>query len=222
MNIFNIIGPRMIGPSSSHTAGAVRLGNVAHKMMQGQRPVRVRIELSGSFTTTYKGHGTDRALIAGILGFKSDDEAIRKSLKIADDLGLDYSFIPTQIPDTHPNTVRIHFECQSGLKGCVMGASVGGGNIRIHEINGLKMDISAENPTLLITHRDKPGVIANVTNHIAASDPSINICNFSLSRDQKGGIALMTIELDHRPKKNLPSALEGIDHVQSVVLIRPI
>lgn len=222
MNIFNIIGPRMIGPSSSHTAGAVRLGNVAYKMMQGKRPLKVQIELSGSFATTYKGHGTDRALIAGILGFKSDDEAIRKSLKIADERGLNYAFIPTHIPDTHPNTVRISFECEQGLKGQVMGASVGGGNIRINEINGLKMDISAESPTLLITHKDKPGVIAKVTQVIAESDPDINIAHFTMSRDQKGGLALMTIELDQIPKPDLASALEGIKHVQSVILIKTI
>ncbi|NMA93640.1 MAG: L-serine ammonia-lyase, iron-sulfur-dependent, subunit beta [Clostridiales bacterium] len=222
MNIFNIIGPEMIGPSSSHTAGAVRLGNVAYEMMLGAKPLRVKIELSGSFGTTYKGHGTDRALIAGILGFKSDDEAIRNSLKIAEEMGLNYSFVPTQIPDAHPNTARISFECENGLKGRVMGASVGGGNIRIHEINGLKLDIAADSPTLLIIHSDTPGVIADVTNHISDFDPDNNICNFTLSRDQRGGTALMTIALDNIPKEELGTSLENIENVQSVILIKPV
>ncbi len=222
MNIFNIIGPEMIGPSSSHTAGAVRLGNVAYEMMLGQKPLRIKIELSGSFGTTYKGHGTDKALIAGILGFKSDAEAIRNSLEIAEEMGIEYSFVPKQIPDTHPNTARISFECENGLRGRVMGASVGGGNIRIHEINGLKLDISADSPTLLITHSDTPGVIADVTNHIADFDPDSNICNFTLSRDQRGGTALMTIALDNVPREELGASLENIENVHSVILIKPV
>ncbi|MFR9307844.1 MAG: serine dehydratase beta chain [Lachnospiraceae bacterium] len=127
MNIFQMIGPVMIGPSSSHTAGAVRLGRVANKIMDGSRPAELRIELSGSFAKTYQGHGTDRALLAGIMGVHSYSEEIRDALRIAEERGIRYEFVPVSIAGAHPNTARIHFRCEDGSSGVVQGASIGGG-----------------------------------------------------------------------------------------------
>ena len=140
MNVFDIIGPVMIGPSSSHTAGAVRLGRVANKLMDGKTPSRVEITLSGSFARTYRGHGTDRALLAGIMGWHSYSEEIRDALEIASERGIRYEFIKKDIPGAHPNTARIFFELPDGTSGSVQGASVGGGNIRVDLVNGMKVD----------------------------------------------------------------------------------
>ena len=136
MNVFDIIGPIMIGPSSSHTAGAVRLGRVANKLMDGQTPARLDITLSGSFARTGRGHGTDRALLAGIMGYHSYSEEIRDALAIASGRGIDYRFIRRDIPDTHPNTARVEYVLPNGERGSVQGASIGGGNIRVDLVAG--------------------------------------------------------------------------------------
>ena len=163
MNVFNIIGPIMIGPSSSHTAGAVRLGRVVNKVAGSDDFKELDIELSGSFARTYRGHGTDRALLAGIMGFHSYSEEIRDALQIAKDRGIDYRFIENDIPGAHPNTARIHYVLHNGQEGTVEGASIGGGNIRVDVINGLRVDFTGESNTILVLHRDKPGMIALVT-----------------------------------------------------------
>ena len=128
MNIFQMIGPIMIGPSSSHTAGAVRLGHVVNKIANDDKIVDVTFELSGSFARTYKGHGTDRALLAGVMGYHSYAEEIRDALKIAKEKNISYRFIAKDIIGAHPNTARIYFQCESGATGSVQGASIGGGN----------------------------------------------------------------------------------------------
>lgn len=222
MNIFNIIGPRMIGPSSSHTAGAVRLGRVANKIMHGDKPKKVTIQISGSFATTYKGHGTDRALIAGILGYDSDDIEIRDIFEIAKEQQLEYQFIPTNIPDSHPNTARIMFECHGGRTGEVLGASVGGGNIRIYNINGMNVDFAGDNSTILVIHNDTPGVIAEVTNLLRKEYKDMNICDFNLTRREKGGEALMTIELDNPPPLDAKEKIQNLDNVNNVIVINKI
>ena len=154
MNVFNIIGPIMIGPSSSHTAGAVRLGRVVNKLAEGKEFKQVDIELSGSFARTYRGHGTDRALLAGIMGYHSYNEEIRDALQIAKDRGIDYRFIENDIPGAHPNTARIHYVLEDGQKGVVEGASIGGGNIRVDSVNGMRVDFTGENNTILALHKD--------------------------------------------------------------------
>ena len=222
MHIFNIIGPRMIGPSSSHTAGAVRLGRVAYKVMNGSIPQYVRIEMSGSFAETYQGHGTDKALIAGVLGYNSDDEEIRNIFEIAKKQQLTFDFVPVTIPGAHPNTARIYFTCRDGYEGMVEGASIGGGNIRITSINGLAVNFTAENTTLLVLHEDKPGVIANVTGWISDRYVEANICNFSLSRHEKGGEAMMTIELDNPLPAGMKDEIKKLDKVINVIGIQPI
>jgi L-serine dehydratase len=219
MNVFDIIGPVMIGPSSSHTAGAVRLGQLARKIL-GERAVKADIQLSGSFAQTYRGHGTDKALIAGIMGMFSDDERIRNSLDIAAEEGLEFSFRPQDIPGTHPNTARIILTGENGA-GCeIQGASIGGGNILVTEINGMAVSVTGQYNTLLILHHDKPGTIATVTNFMAYS--GINIGNFRLSRPKKGGEAVMTIEVDGDVPEDLIHSLRILPNIINVILIREI
>ena len=220
MNIFDIIGPVMIGPSSSHTAGAVRLGRVMDKVLDGATPAKAVIELSGSFASTYKGHGTDRALLAGIMGYHSYSEEIRNAFAIAKERGLEYSFVPCDIPGAHPNTARIHVTDTSGKEYTVEGASIGGGNIRIDYINGMKVDFTGENNTVLVLHNDKPGLVAAVTHIIAEKYRNINIGNFRLSRPVKGGEAMMTIELDESAPDEMIADLKQVPNVINVMLIR--
>lgn len=219
MNVFDIIGPIMIGPSSSHTAGAVRLGRVAWKIL-GERAVKAKIQLSGSFAQTYRGHGTDKAIIAGIMGMHSDDERIRRSLEIAGEEGLDFSFAEEDILGAHPNTARICLEGEHGADCVIQGASIGGGNILVTEINGMSVSFTGQYNTLLVLHYDKPGTIAAVTNFMAYS--GTNIGNFRLSRPKKGGEAVMTIEVDGDVSDNLIQSLRILPNIINVVLIRAI
>ena len=219
MNVFDIIGPIMIGPSSSHTAGAVRLGRVAWKIL-GERAVQADIQLSGSFAQTYRGHGTDKALIAGIMGMHTDDERIRHSLELARQSGLDFHFTPTDLPGAHPNTARISLTGEQGARAVVQGASIGGGNILVSQINGMEVSFTGQYNTLLVLHYDKPGTIAAVTNFMAYSE--VNIGNFRLSRPKKGGEAVMTIEVDGDVSDALINSLRILPNVINVVLIRAI
>jgi L-serine dehydratase len=222
MNVFDIIGPVMIGPSSSHTAGAVRLGRVANKIMNQALPTEINIELSGSFARTYKGHGTDRALLAGILGYNSYSEEIRDMLNIVKQKGIKYKFIPTDIPGAHPNTARIHLKGKNGETCSVEGASIGGGNIRIDYINGMRVDFTGEYNTILVLHKDKPGLIAAVTNLMREKYADVNIGNFRLSRPVKGGEAMMTIEIDGMPPQGIIEDIRKIDNVINVLLIKTV
>ena len=222
MNIFDIIGPVMIGPSSSHTAGAVRLGRVANKLIDHRDLERVEITLSGSFARTYKGHGTDRALLAGIMGYHSYSTEIRDALQIASARGISYTFLREDIKDAHPNTARIHFFLRDGGDGVVQGASVGGGNIRVDQVNGMQVDFNGESNTILIMHHDKPGVIAAVTQLMHFEYADLNISGFRLSRESRGGNAIMTIEIDGQPPEGLIPAIREIPHVTNAILIRRI
>ena len=219
MNVFDIIGPVMIGPSSSHTAGAVRLGRVANKLTDNQPLKRVEIALSGSFAQTYKGHGTDRALLAGIMGYHSYSAEIRDALEIAKKRGIDYTFLKEEIRDAHPNTARIHFTLEDGTEGTVQGASVGGGNILVSRVNGMDVEFTGENNTILVMHRDKPGVIAAVTQLMHFEYAELNISNFHLSRQSKGGDAIMTIEIDGQPPEGLIHSIRKIHNVSNAILI---
>ena len=220
MNVFDIIGPIMIGPSSSHTAGAVRIGRVVNKLCDGIDPVKVGITLSGSFAKTGKGHGTDKALLAGIMGFHSYSPEIKDALNIAKERGLEYSFTNEEIRGAHPNTARIDFETADGKKGEVLASSIGGGNITVSRVNGMKVDFNGNSNTILVMHTDKPGVIANVTNMMHWEYEDLNISNFSLSRQEKGGEAIMTIETDNLPPETLIEDIRKIAHVTNAILIR--
>ncbi len=222
MNIFDVIGPVMIGPSSSHTAGAVRLGRVANKLIDGRLLEKVRITLSGSFARTFRGHGTDRALLAGIMGFHSYSPEIRDALDIARSRGIDYAFIAEDIPGAHPNTARIRYFLADGEEGVVQGASVGGGNIQVHEVDGMAVDFDGQNNTILVMHQDKPGVIAGVTQLMHFEYEDLNIAAFRLTRERKGGSAIMTIEVDGMPPEGLVPAIRRIPFVTNAILIRRI
>lgn len=217
MNVFDIIGPVMIGPSSSHTAGAARIGKISRDLLC-ERPVRADIGLAGSFARTYKGHGTDKALIAGILGMKPDDERIRSSLDIAGREGLAFEFKEVKLGRVHPNTVRIHLVGESGSECVVQGASVGGGNILITQLNGIDTAFSGQQDTLIIPHRDVPGTIAHVTTLVA--DSGINIGNFRLSRPDKGYQAVMTIEVDGEVQPCLVDKLRQLPDIINVVHLK--
>ncbi len=214
MNIFDIIGPIMIGPSSSHTAGAVRIGKIARKIL-GDEPAEADIGLAGSFALTYKGHGTDKALIAGILGMSPDDERIRRSLDIAKERGLAFAFRQVKIPRAHPNTAVVHLTGAGGGECTVQGASVGGGNILIHSLNGIETEFTGQKDTFIIPHRDAPGTIAAVTSLLA--DSGINIGNFRLSRPNKGYQAVMTIEIDGAVRPGVVDSLKQLPNIVSVV-----
>lgn len=222
MNVFDIIGPVMIGPSSSHTAGAVRLGRVVNKLIDNRPLKKVEIILSGSFAQTYKGHGTDRALIAGIMGYKSYSPEIRDALEIAKQRGIAFSFKKENIKGAHPNTARIHYFLKDGTTGVMQGSSIGGGNILVNQINGMNVEFTGESSTILVMHEDKPGVIANVTNLMHWEHKDINISNFHLSRQEKGGHAIMTIEIDNVPPESLIDDIRRIEHVTNAILIRRI
>jgi L-serine dehydratase len=219
LNVFDMIGPVMIGPSSSHTAGAVRLGYVARKIL-GQPAVQAIIQLSGSFAQTYRGHGTDKALVAGILGFFPDDVRIRNSLALAAERGVQIEFQCVSLPNAHPNTVCMTLTGEDGKTVTVQGASVGGGNILISEINGMSVFVTGQSNTLVVLHHDRPGAIAAVTNFMAYS--GVNVGNFRLSRPKKGGEAVMTIEVDGEVPDQLVENLKILPNIIHVVLIRAI
>lgn len=222
MNVFDIIGPVMIGPSSSHTAGAVRLGRVANKLMNNEIPDKVNIQLSGSFARTYRGHGTDKALLAGIMGYHSYSEEIRDALQIAEKSGIKYNFIEQDIKGSHPNTARISYTLKDGTEGVIEGSSIGGGNIRVDSVNGMRVDFTGEFNTILVIHKDTPGVIADVTNLMREKYSEINISNFKLSRIEKGGTALMTIEIEGNYDDTMVSAINQVKYVTNAFMIRAI
>ncbi|WP_423719283.1 L-serine ammonia-lyase, iron-sulfur-dependent subunit beta [Anaerotruncus rubiinfantis] len=219
LKVFDIVGPVMIGPSSSHTAGAARIGRIAYALL-GEKAVRADIRLHGSFAKTYKGHGTDKALVAGIMGMKPDDPRIRKSLELAKEQGLEVSIRPEFFENVHPNTALIILIGENGGQVRVQGASVGGGNILITEVNGMPVEITGQYATLIVLHRDAPGTIAQVTELIASL--GVNICNFRLSREQKGGTAVMTIEVDGQVGKELSACIRQLPNVIGSTMLQPI
>lgn len=216
MDLFDIIGPVMIGPSSSHTAGAARIGRVTLGLL-GEPCVSAEVFLHGSFEKTYVGHGTDRAIAGGLLGLAVDDPSIRQSLMLAKERGLQIAFTPFRLRGAHPNTVLICATGKSGKKIMVQCASIGGGNILIDEVDGLKLGLSGENDTLIIKHHDEPGVIAAVTKYIAKSG-----CNIATMRDFrriKSGEAIMALEMDSPPNQTLLKHIRQVTGVQSVTFL---
>jgi L-serine dehydratase len=209
--VFDIVGPVMIGPSSSHTAGAVRLGLMARKIL-GEEAVRAEINLHGSFARTYRGHGTDKALIAGILGFAPEDERIREALQIAHDHGLEFSFQTVNLEEAHPNTAVIYLVGRSGRTARVRGASVGGGNIMISNIDGYNVELTGQYPALITIHHDCPGVITRVTQILAHA--AVNIAFMRVSRQNRGETAMMIMELDEEPAATVIEECQQADNVE--------
>ncbi|HWJ80481.1 MAG TPA: L-serine ammonia-lyase, iron-sulfur-dependent subunit beta [Niallia sp.] len=214
-SVFDIIGPVMIGPSSSHTAGAARIGRVARNLFERQ-PKWVNVHLYGSFAETYKGHGTDVAIIGGILDFDTFDDRLRQSLQIAKKSGMEVYFFTEEAVPEHPNTARIHLGDDDGEIELV-GISIGGGKIEITELNGFQLKLSGHHPALLVVHNDRFGAIAKVANVLAKYE--INIGHMEVSRKEKGKLALMTIEVDQNIEDSILRELEGLDCIEKVTTI---
>lgn len=196
LSVFDIIGPIMIGPSSSHTAGALKIARVA-RMLAKSEIVSAHFQLYGSFAKTYKGHGTDRALVGGILGFETDDYRIRDSFELAKAAGIEIIFMEMESEsDTnmHPNTVDIIVTEKDGTTSSLRGASVGGGEIEITRINGCEIKYSGKNNAVIIRQYDKPGVIASIAKVFEVFD--VNISYMSVFSKEKGGTAFSVLEID--------------------------
>lgn len=213
MSVFEILGPIMVGPSSSHTAGAARIGLITAKLL-GTPPVKAHIILSGSFADTGKGHGTDRAIIAGLLGMEADDMRIPESFEIAKDSGLDFEFENREIKDAHPNTAIITVEDKTGRVLKVQAASIGGGRIKVKKIDGIDVNFQGNLPTLIINNIDEPGHVANVTGILAKG--GFNIANMQLYRNKKGGTAVMVVEMD---QKISPEIVEELKKLKGVLRV---
>ena len=214
MNLFDILGPVMVGPSSSHTAGAVRIGRMARRLLGENTPRMAHIVLSGSFAATGQGHGTDRALIAGLLGMQPDDERIPCSFDIARAEGMGYSFSCMNLPGEHPNTAKIELDGASGKKLSMTAASLGGGRIMVVEMNGLRVSFSGDLPTLIVQNRDKPGCVGEVATMLAKE--GVNIATLQLYRDYPGGNAVMIVETDKAVPPHGIRSLEEMEYIRSV------
>lgn len=193
MTIFDIMGPIMVGPSSSHTAGAVRIGLITRKLL-GRTPARVELLLHGSFAATGKGHGTDRGLVAGLLGMQPDDPNIPRSFALAEQAGMAVRVGSIVLRGAHPNSVLLKVEDDLGHTLEVTASSLGGGRVRVNAIDGLEASFSGEKPTLIIRNEDKPGAVAEVT--AILSRRQVNIATMQLYRDMRGGLAVMVLESD--------------------------
>jgi len=210
---FDIIGPVMVGPSSSHTAGAARIGRVARTLFNRQ-PKKAVISLYGSFAKTYKGHGTDVAIVGGLLDFDTFDERIPTSLQLAKEVGMEVIFSLEDSVTEHPNTVRINlYDDMGDLE--VVGISIGGGTIEIIELNSFKLKLSGEHPAILVVHNDQFGVISAVTQILAIHQ--INIGHMEVSRKEKGKMALMIIEVDQKIDQQIINVIEKIPNVTQII-----
>ena len=213
---FDILGPNMIGPSSSHTAGALRIAFVAGRMVE--RAVSVKFVLYGSFARTYHGHGTDRALVGGILGYHPDDERIRDSFEHAKEAGLAFSFEENFTDkEIYPNTADIYVTDKDGSVVSLRGKSIGGGNAVITRLNGVDVELTGNYCTLVVEHVDKKGTLAFVTTVLSAYD--LNIGSLRLYRESKGKRAYAIIEVDTNVSNQVVSALKGVESVTNVLVV---
>lgn len=214
-NVFNIIGPSMVGPSSSHTAGAARLGRAARHLL-GQCPEHADIILYGSFAETYWGHGTDLALVGGLLDYSTDDPRLPDAAEEADRLGMTIHFDKGSGNYPHPNFVRLRVQ-GGGASAELAGASIGGGNIEIHELNGFDVKGSGQYPTLVVEHMDSKGVLAHITRTL--SDAELNIGFMDVDRKSRSGEAMTIIELDSPPEPAVLKQIKALPQVTRAVVI---
>lgn len=214
-SVFDIIGPVMVGPSSSHTAGAARIGRVARHLF-GTLPDKVTIYLYGSFAKTYKGHGTDIALVGGLLDFDTFDDRIVKALTLAEEMGMDVTFHEEAVEMEHPNTARLVLE-KGDEKLEVVGVSIGGGKIEITELNGYTLRLSGNQPAIFVVHRDQYGAIAKVADVLAKHE--INISYMEVSRRAKGRTALMVIETDQTVSQSICEEIKHLPGMLNVVTL---
>lgn len=217
--VFDIVGPIMIGPSSSHTAGAVRLGRMVGLIL-GEKPEKATVYLHGSFALTHKGHGTDKAITAGLLGMETDDERIRDVFDLIQERGLEIEFVPANLGDVHPNTAKIVAVGSSGRQVKVMGASVGGGNIVVTQIDDYPVELTGSYHTLITIHEDKLGIVA-IVSHILSQN-SINIAFMRVSRQDRGAQALMIVETDQAISDKLLQSVRNLEGVNVALAIPPL
>ena len=220
ISVFDVIGPNMVGPSSSHTAGAASIALLTKKMI-GEEVRRIKFTLYGSFAKTYKGHGTDRALVGGILGFETDDERIRDSFELAKAAGLDFVFesvTSDDDDDIHPNTVDMEVEGVSGRVLYVRGESLGGGKVRLTRINGVKVHFTGEFHALIVVQRDYPGVVAGVTSVL--SSYGVNIAYLRVFREEKGGLAYTIVESDEEISENAVAEMKKNPAIEDIMLVK--
>ena len=211
MNIFDIMGPIMVGPSSSHTAGAVRIGRVARRML-GSLPVRAEILLHGSFAATGSGHGTDRAVVAGLLDMAPDDTRIPNSFRLAEESGMEVSISNVDLRDAHPNTAILRITNRAGRTLEVSASSLGGGRIRVNAIDGMEASFSGAFPTVIIRNEDRPGIVAEVSRVL--SRHGTNIATMQLYRARRGDLAVLVMECD---EPLLPQVRQELTEVDGVV-----
>lgn len=213
MNSFDIIGPVMVGPSSSHTAGAVKIGNISRRLL-GMPVKKADILFHGSFLATGKGHGTDRALVAGLLGFPVDDPRIPDSFRYAQEAGMEFHLSGIDLGDAHPNSVKLRLSGEQGTQMEIVAASVGGGAIRVTEVDGLHATFSGDYPTLIVQNLDQPGHVAEITSMF--SHKSINIATMQLYRSSKGGRAVIVVECDQEVP---PEAIRWLAHLEGILRV---
>lgn len=213
MNIFDILGPVMVGPSSSHTAGAVKIGLIAAELLK-DTPIEATIYLHGSFSSTGIGHGTDKALIAGLLGMRPDDINIPKSFEMAQKKGLQFGFENITIKDAHPNTALLDLKGKNGRAIEIQASSIGGGRIMVNKLDGIDVNFTSEKPTLIVHNIDQPGHVAEVTSML--SHKSVNIATMQLYRDKRGGYAVMVLETDQA----IPlEAIHWLEHLEGILKV---
>ena len=218
ISVFDVLGPNMIGPSSSHTAGASVIAFLAQKMISGPL-AKVEFILYGSFAKTYKGHGTDRALLGGIMGFSTDDMRIRDSYQIARERGLAFSFkVNEEETEVHPNTVDITMENTKGQTMTIRGESLGGGKVRIVRINQVKVDFTGEYSAVIVIQQDKPGVVAHITKVL--SERNVNIAFMRLFREKKGHMAYTIVESDGYLSEDGADELRQNSNVHDVMIVQ--
>ena len=211
MDIFEILGPVMVGPSSSHTAGAARIGSMARTLL-GSTPVKAAIHLHGSFADTGLGHGTDRALVAGLLGMKPDDLRIPNAFKEAKKAGLRYTIDEIDLRDAHPNTAVLELTGKGGRALTVQASSLGGGRIMVNKLDGIEVNFTGESNTLVVRNQDEFGSVAAVTSIL--NQLRVNVANMSVHRHKRGGDALMVIETDQHSK---PKQVEFISELPGIL-----
>lgn len=212
-SIFDILGPVMVGPSSSHTAGAARIGLIARQLF-GRQPQRAQVYLHGSFAATGKGHGTDKALIAGLLGMKPDDMRIPESFEIAKELGMEFQIAEKDIREAHPNTAQIIMEAEGIKPMKIQAYSIGGGRIRVSKLDGIDVHFSGESNTLIVRNVDQPGRITEVA--AALSNCDVNIATMQVFRDKRGGFAVMVVETDQVVSKE---AIENLEKKEGIIKV---
>ena len=219
LSAFDVLGPNMIGPSSSHTAGAAVIAYLAQKMINGPI-IKVTFTLYGSFAHTYSGHGTDRALLGGLLGFHTDDKRIRDSFRIASERGIEYHFVPDDtVTDIHPNSVDILMENEAGTSMLVRGESLGGGKVRISRINNVEVEFTGEYSSVIVVHQDQLGLVAHIT--AVLSHFGVNIAFMRLFRESKGQTAYTLVEVDGELPYGIKEMISANPYVHDVMIIEP-